>query len=83
MDSQLFARALGNIGPEAVQRIELSRRLRAIQPTPEIEFDGRGSQLTTIDSVQKDGQRGGTKDEIRAHRAGVNCIAIDPFEGRQ
>ncbi|KAL8756785.1 MAG: hypothetical protein Q9199_002709 [Rusavskia elegans] len=82
MDSELFARALGNIGPEAVQRTQLSRRLRAIQPTPKIDFDGHGSQSTTIDSVQKDGQRGGIKDEIRAHRAGVNCIAIDPFEGR-
>ncbi|KAL8850076.1 MAG: hypothetical protein Q9221_005002 [Calogaya cf. arnoldii] len=82
MESQLFARALGNIGPEAFQRAELSRRLHAIQSAPEIEFDGHGSPSTTIDSGQKNERQRGIKEEARAHRAGVNCIAIDRFEGR-
>ncbi|KAL8672975.1 MAG: hypothetical protein Q9168_002608 [Polycauliona sp. 1 TL-2023] len=82
MDSQLFARALGNIGPQTVRRAELSRRLHAIQPAPEIGFDGHGSLSTTIESGHQDGNREGAKEGIRAHRAGVNSIAIDRFEGR-
>ncbi|KAL8784712.1 MAG: hypothetical protein Q9213_003808 [Squamulea squamosa] len=82
MDSQLFARALGTVGPEAIQRAELSRRLYAIQPAPDIEFDGRGSHSMTNDGDQQNRSRGAMGDEIRAHRAGVNCIAIDRFEGR-
>lgn len=83
MDSQLFARALGTVGPETVQRAEPSRRLHAIQPAPDIEFDGRGPQPTTYDGDQQSKSRGAIGEEIRAHRAGVNCIAIDRFEGRQ
>ncbi|KAL8773216.1 MAG: hypothetical protein Q9209_001892 [Squamulea sp. 1 TL-2023] len=82
MDSQLFARALGSVGPEAIQQAELSRRLHAIQPVPDIKFDGHGPQPTTNDGDQHNRSRGAIGNEIRAHRAGVNCIAIDRFEGR-
>ena len=83
MDSHLFARALGSIGPEAIQRAEISRRLHAIQSAANVEFDGGASQRTTNDGNQHNGSQGRTGDEIRAHRAGVNCIAMDRFEGRQ
>ncbi|KAL8857235.1 MAG: hypothetical protein Q9178_006161 [Gyalolechia marmorata] len=82
MDSHLFARALGSIGPEAIQRAELSKRLHAIQSAANVKFDGGASQRTTNDGNQQSGSQGRAGDEIRAHRAGVNCIAIDRFGGR-
>ena len=82
MDSQLFARALGNIGSGTVRRAELSRRLHLIHRMPEIEFDGHGSLSTTTESDRQHEYQRSIKDEICAHRAGVNCIAVDRFEGR-
>lgn len=82
MDSQLFARALGSISSETVRRAELSRRLHFIEPMPEIEFDGHGSLSPTTESYRQYEYRRSTKDQICAHRAGVNCIAVDRFEGR-
>lgn len=74
MNTQLFARAIGIIGPEALQRAELGRRLYAVQPAPEVHFDGRDRQLITRDDSQ---------DRIAsAHQAGVNSISVDHFEGR-
>ncbi|KAL9631385.1 MAG: hypothetical protein Q9204_004255 [Flavoplaca sp. TL-2023a] len=49
---------------------------------PEIEFDGHGSLSTTTESDRQHEYQRSIKDEICAHRAGVNCIAVDRFEGR-
>ncbi|KAL8730017.1 MAG: hypothetical protein Q9166_004341 [cf. Caloplaca sp. 2 TL-2023] len=67
MDLQLFGRALGTIGPEAVQRAELSRRLYAIQSAPGVEFDGQGEQHRSTNNEV----RGSTATELRAHQAGL------------
>ncbi|KAI4189789.1 MAG: hypothetical protein L6R41_001214 [Letrouitia leprolyta] len=72
MDAQLLNRALGVVGPEALQRAELSRRLHAIQAAPGIRFDGCDGH-----SVAARGQQSETTVDLRAHPAGVNCIAID------
>lgn len=81
MNSQLFARALGTTGPEALQRAELSKQLHAIQNAPGIHFDGHDGQIIGDNNRQDDGEGKPTVD-ARAHQAGVNCIAIDRFEGR-
>ncbi|KAL8718588.1 MAG: hypothetical protein Q9225_004290 [Loekoesia sp. 1 TL-2023] len=74
MNSQLLGRALGTAGPEALQRAELSRRLHAIQAAPDIRFDSREEHGATTQD--------GPATDSHAHYAGVNCIAIDRFEGR-
>ncbi|KAL8934426.1 MAG: hypothetical protein Q9216_005916 [Gyalolechia sp. 2 TL-2023] len=77
MNAQLLHRALGTAGPEALQRAELSRRLHAIQAAPDVCFDGRDEKLPV-----NQGQQNVNTADSRAHHAGVNCIAIDRFEGR-
>ncbi|KAI4199722.1 MAG: hypothetical protein LQ348_001839 [Seirophora lacunosa] len=81
MNSQLLGRALGTAGPEALQRAELTRRLHAIQAAPRVLFDGRNGQYAAAtERAIESGDDAGVS--TRAHRAGVNCIAIDRFEGR-
>ncbi|KAL8918104.1 MAG: hypothetical protein Q9208_007544 [Pyrenodesmia sp. 3 TL-2023] len=81
MNAQLLGRALGTAGPEALQRAELSRQFHAIQAAPEVGFDGHeargGGDGAPQDEVYKN-----PINDVRAHQAGVNCIAIDRFEGR-
>lgn len=77
MNVQLLNRALGTAGPEALQRDELSRKLRAIQAAPGVRFDGRDERIPFTQ-----GQESDTTADLRAHHAGVNCIAIDRFDGR-
>ena len=73
MNSYLFGRALGTVSPQALQRAHSTGLLHAIQPAPGIRFDGRDSQ-----SHAEQPERGA----VCAHKAGVNCITIDKFEGR-
>ena len=82
MNSQLFARALGSIGPETLQRAELSRQLHSIQAAPGIRFIGSDAQIASNDNDQQDADEKKTTTEVRAHQAGVNSIAMDRFEGR-
>ena len=73
MNSYLFGRALGAVSPQVLQRAHTTELLHAIQPTPGIRFDGRNAQSHS-DGLEK--------DAVWAHKAGVNCVTIDKFEGR-
>lgn len=81
MDSQLLGRALGTAGPETLQRAVLSRQLHAIQAAPEVGFDGQETRSRDHEDLQDEVDES-TGHGKRAHQAGVNCIAIDRFEGR-
>jgi hypothetical protein len=77
MNSHLFGRALGTISPQAVQRAATTQLLRAIEAAPRVLFDGSAA------SSGPDGiSRGNASSEILAHRAGVNCLVVEKFEGR-
>ena len=80
MTSDLFARALGFISPQAFQKAETSRLLSALQAAPGVRFDSSDGAAPRRMPSKRDGgdELGGTW----AHRAGVNCLAIDRFEGR-
>ena len=82
MTSNLFGRALGTISPQALQRAETSRLLSSLQAAPDIKFNG--SDGATPASAQhhrnKDEEDG--SGGVWAHKAGVNSLAIDKFEGR-
>ena len=73
MNTYLFGRALGSVSPQALQRAHCLELLHAIQPAPGIRFDGRKREHQ--DDILE-------RDVVWAHKAGVNCITIDKFEGR-
>lgn len=73
MNSYLFGRALGTVSSQSLQRAHCVGLLHAIQPAPGIRFDGSDGQ-------HHDGNL--ERDTVLAHKAGVNCITIDKFEGR-
>ena len=73
MSSQLFSRAIGSTGPQILRRVESSRLLQSLGPASEIWFDGKDGPSAAGDFE---------KENIWAHQAGVNCLAVDRFEGR-
>ncbi len=80
MTSNLFGRALGSISPQALQKAETSRLLSALQAAPGIRFDGSDGAAST--KAQRHGEGDDGLGGVWAHKAGVNCLAIDRFEGR-
>ena len=80
MNANLLGRAFGTIGPQALQRDETSHLLHSLHSAREIKFDGSEGPL----HGQAGRVRDGAQEEVTvwAHRAGVNCLSIDPFEGR-
>jgi len=80
MNSNLFGRALGTLSPQALQRAETFRLLLALQAASSIRFDSSDGL------AQEQSKRERIEDEkgevLWAHRAGVNCLTIDRFEGR-
>ena len=85
MTSNLFGRALGSISPQALQRAETSKLLHALQAAPGITFDGSPGSVQARRGKglgDQDGDDGGREETVWAHRAGVNCLTVDRFEGR-
>ena len=80
MTSNLLGRALGIVSPQALQQAETSRLLHSLQAAPGIRFNG-GDGAAAEASSQNVGDEGEQKDTW-AHRAGVNCLTVDRFEGR-
>lgn len=80
MTSNLFGRALGAISPHALQRAETSKLLHALQAAPGIKFDGSDRPSQAQSSNSAEGRA--NENALWAHRAGVNCLTIDRFEGR-
>ena len=77
MNSYLFGRALGTFSHEALQRAESSRLLHAIEAAPGVRFDGEDGTAAASESG-----RTHDRDILWAHKAGVNCVTIDKFEGK-
>ena len=80
MNAYLLSRSLGSVGPQSLQRAESNRLLHAIQPTPGVRFDGSDDTATSTLTPREIGD--GLSSEIWAHKAGVNALVIDKFEGR-
>lgn len=82
MTSNLFGRALGFISPQALQKAETSRLLHSLQAAPSVRFDGSDGAAPARAQQRRNGDEEDRLDGIWAHRAGVNSLAIDRFEGR-
>ncbi|KAI9835665.1 MAG: hypothetical protein M1837_003678 [Sclerophora amabilis] len=78
MNSFLLNRSLGTISPQALSRAQTTRLVHALQPAPGVKFDSnRGSGSQDGAQLGSDGQ-----PATWAHRAGVNSLVVDRFEGR-
>lgn len=75
MNQLLYARATGNLGPQAFARIQTSQRVNAIQPFPRLRFDGGGKEV--VGEEKADGSEVEDSKSIWAHQAGVNALALD------
>ena len=80
MNALLFNRSLGSIGPQTLQQAQTARLLGSLQPTPDVKFDSNNVDSSTqkkhLDNEEN------AEHPSWAHRAGVNSITIDRFEGR-
>jgi len=81
MNSLLFNRSLGIIGPQAFQRAETARLLHASQASPDVHFDS-GNAKVAKPKAQEVGDSEEGRTRTWAHPAGVNSLVIDRFEGK-
>ena len=77
MNAALFSRALGFCDSASVQQTESAKLLHCLSIAPEIVFDGRlGAEAGAPSSPNN------AKTAVSAHRAGINCLAIEKFDSR-
>ena len=86
MNSLLFERSSGNIGPDVFARIQTTALLRSFWPAPRLRFDGGergpgaaaagegGSAVAHADNL--------SRASLWAHQAGVSALALERFDGR-
>ena len=74
MDRPLLERAAGFPSNHNVRHLESLRFLQCLHTATGIIFDGRNSSNDEIEAF--------SRSNNAAHPAGVNCIAIDKFDGR-
>lgn len=77
---------MGSISPSAFHVAQTSRLVQLLEPAPGIRFTswkGASSALNrTEDETIEHNRREESVGEFFAHRAGVNVLAIDHYEGR-
>ncbi|MDI1491050.1 MAG: hypothetical protein OHK93_002255 [Ramalina farinacea] len=83
MPLDLFARAIGALGPFAFQQAETARLLDSLQAAPNVKHDGSSGPMPAGNVGGEEQAPNSERDHGPwAHRAGVNCLTIDRFEGR-
>ena len=83
MNSYLLNRALGSVTPNAFHVAQTSRLVHHLEPAPGIRFSSRKAAPTrSHDDATALDQELDPVAEVFAHKSGVNCLAIDQFEGR-
>ncbi|KAI1765156.1 WD40 repeat-like protein [Hypoxylon sp. FL1150] len=83
MNQLLFERSTGNIGPNTFARLQTTQLLSSFRSAPEFRFNGGENGSAVRDS--KDGSVAPDQDVVStlsAHRAGVNALALERFDGR-
>ncbi|KAJ6187382.1 hypothetical protein N7519_002290 [Penicillium mononematosum] len=85
MNSYLFNRALGSVTPNEFHVAQITRLVHNLEPAPGIRFSSRRAAAPTDrseDDVAPLDQELGATAEVFSHKSGVNCLAVDQFEGR-
>ncbi|OAX83186.1 hypothetical protein ACJ72_02460 [Emergomyces africanus] len=80
MNSYLLNRSQGSISPSTLHVAHNAHLIRSIEPAPGIRFSSSLNQRES-DSVEN-GWKDEEQDEVRAHKAGVNVLAIDQYDKR-
>jgi len=73
MNSFILNRAQGSIKPLDFHVAQTTHLIRLIEPSPRLRFSCTGAATKKYH---------GLDDEVVAHRAGVNVLAIDHHEAR-
>ncbi|PWY87147.1 WD repeat protein [Aspergillus sclerotioniger CBS 115572] len=85
MNSYLLNRALGSISPSTFHVAQTSRLIQHLEPAPGIRFSSR-KDIPAGDRARNGSPAAitqlGLDGEIFAHKAGVNVLAIDQYDGR-
>ncbi|KAJ5222306.1 uncharacterized protein N7469_008546 [Penicillium citrinum] len=83
MNSYLLNRALGSVAPNAFHTAQTERLVHYLEPAPGIRFSSRKAARSDVsqDDTALSSELDPT-EQLFAHRSGVNCLAIDQFEGR-
>jgi DNA excision repair protein ERCC-8 len=81
MNQLLFDRSTGNLDPKAFARIQTSQLLHAIQPVPNLQFNG-GEKAISNNGDDRSRNRNPTELKLWAHQTGVTALAIDRFDGK-
>ncbi|KAJ5610677.1 hypothetical protein N7510_007396 [Penicillium lagena] len=84
MNSYLLNRALGSVTPSAFHVAQTTRLVHHLEPAPGIRFSSPrpGASTQHEDDVAPLDRELDPVAEVFAHKSGVNCLAIDQFEGR-
>jgi DNA excision repair protein ERCC-8 len=85
MNSYLLNRALGTVSPNAFHVAQTTRLVHNLEPAPGIRFSSRRAAPTDQnqgDATQLDQDDPTIAENVAAHKSGVNCLAIDQFDGR-
>lgn len=86
MNAYLLNRALGSISPSTFHVAQTTQLVQQLEPAPGIRFSAR-RDISVGNSQAGNGhspQNAGVvfDDEVYAHKAGVNVLAIDHYDGR-
>lgn len=76
MQSNLFARELGDLDPQTLARSITTDLLRSFAPAPHHRFNGDKTPRNDPAGVDE------RAHNIRAHGAGVSSLALEKFDGR-
>lgn len=84
MNSYLLNKSLGSVAPSTFHVAQTTRLVHHLEAAPGIRFSSRqaGPSTAREDDVAPLDRDLQSTAEVFAHKAGVNCLAIDPFEGR-
>lgn len=86
MNSYILNRQIGSISPSAFHVAQTSRLAHLIEPAPGIRFNSRKRAAPRANSAVNDGARHASRssdvEDVSAHTAGVNVLAIDQYDGR-
>lgn len=87
MNSLVFDRELGKLGPKDFSKQVTTKLLRNFRPVPQHRFDGghkgsitSGNGAGTSESASKVDYE--ARLDIWAHQAGVQALALERFDGR-
>ena len=74
MNAYLLNRALGSITPSTFHVAQTTQLVQHLEPSPGIRFSSRKKPHPQEDVLGS--------DEVFAHQAGANVLAIDQYDGR-